>query len=103
MAPDPVIRATLWRANSPNQFHWAEWRDGEESVFFHQGSGETLLLNPLGAFLLKTICNNPVSLETLAQQAAGYFDLPLDEDLTRAINTSLFTFERKGLVLSKKS
>ena len=103
MAPEPVIRTTLWKANAPTQFHWADWEDGEESVFFHQGSGETLLLNPLGVFLLKTVCDEPVSSETLSQQAAGYFDLPVDEDLTRAITTSLLTFERKGLVLSTKS
>lgn len=102
-APDAAVRNALWKANSPTHFHWAEWADGEETVFFHQGSGETLLLNPLGVFLLKTICENPVSSETLTQLTAMYFGLPMDEDLTRTIKTSLFTFERKGLVLSTKS
>ena len=101
--PDAAAKITLWKANSPTQFHWAEWEDGEEYAFFHQGSGETLLLNALGVFLLKTISEHPVSSEELAKLAAGFFGLPMDEDLKRTINTSLFTFERKGLVLSTKS
>ena len=100
---DAVVKKPFWKANSPTHFHWAKWENGEESAFFHQGSGETLLLNPLGVFLLKTICEDQVSSETLAQRAAEYFDLPMDGNLTRAINSSLFTFEQKGLVLSVRS
>jgi len=94
------MTGTIWNANFPDFFVWAEWKGQEPSVVFHQGSGETLLLNPLGAFLLKTVCNEPISIETLAQLTAQYFDLPLDEELTRAISMSLHTFEQKGLILS---
>jgi hypothetical protein len=65
-----------WKANFPDSFLWAEWEDEEASVFFHRGSGETLLLNPLGAYLLKTICSEDISEEKLAQRTVRYFDLP---------------------------
>ena len=91
--------ATLWKANFPELFSWAEWDDEEASVLFHQGSGETLLLNPLGAFLLKTVCHQSATIDTLTQLSGRYFDLPLDDELNKAIRTSLHTFEQKGLVV----
>lgn len=89
---------SLWEANFPAFFHWAAWQDEDESVFYHQGSGETLLLSPLGAFLLKMIATGPTSVEKLALSAAHHFDLPLDNELTTVIATSLQTFAQKGLV-----
>jgi hypothetical protein len=103
MTLEPDITGILWRANFPDFFLWAEWEDEEASVFFHQGSGETLLLNPLGAYLLKTICSEGISIEKLAHRTARYFDLPVDKALLGTINMSLRTFEQKGLVLSSVS
>ena len=94
---------TLWEANFPAFFHWAAWPDEDESVFFHQGSGETLLLGPLGAFLLDQIAAGPTSAKTLAQSAARRFDLPVDDELTNVIDTSLRTFADKGLVFPAPS
>lgn len=91
----------IWRVDFPDFFHWAEWQDEEESVFYHQGSGETLLLNPLGAFVLKTVCNGEISTEKLAQQTAHYFELPMDAALIDGIDLSLRTFEQKGLIHSE--
>ena len=87
----------------PDYFLWAEWEDEEASVFFHEGSGETLLLGPLGAFILKIIGNEPVSTEKLYQLTARNFDLGLDEELTDAVRMSLHTFEQKGLIRSTDS
>ncbi|MCP3870979.1 MAG: hypothetical protein GY703_23360, partial [Gammaproteobacteria bacterium] len=53
--PPVTTHQNLWTANEPDLFHWSEWENEEESVLFHKGSGETLLLNPLGAFLLKAV------------------------------------------------
>lgn len=89
-----------WKANFPDYFLWAEWEAEEASVYFHEGSGETLLLNPLGAFILKAVGNDAISTESLAQLTARNFDLPLDEELTGAIRMSLHTFEQKGLICS---
>ncbi len=95
--------STTWKANFPDLFLWAEWEEEAASVLFHEGSGETLLLNPLGAFLLKTICSGKISTENLVQHTARYFDLPQDEALRETIRASLHTFELKGLILSLPS
>lgn len=89
---------TIWEANFPAYFHWADWQDEGESVFFHQGSGETLLLNPLGAFLLQSIAIGPVSTEKLTLSAAHHFDFALSKELTTAIGASLHSFAQKGLI-----
>ena len=98
MRPGDNADATVWEANFPAYFRWADWADEEESVFFHQGSGETLLLNPLGAFLLKTIAAAPISTKALAQRAATRFDLSADQSLATAIGASLHVFAQKGLI-----
>lgn len=98
MTPEPDTEAAVWKANFPAYFRWADWADEDESVFFHQGSGETLLLNPLGAFLLKTIAAEPLSAKALAQRAATRFDLSADKSLANAIGTSLNLFAQKGLI-----
>ncbi|MCB1763505.1 MAG: hypothetical protein KDI27_10250 [Gammaproteobacteria bacterium] len=88
----------LWRANLPGFFHWAVWDDEEEEVFYHQGSGETLLLNPLGAFILKIIGSAEISTDKLVQLAANHFKLPIDQALIDCIEMSLRTFAQKGLI-----
>lgn len=103
MTSGPDITHTAWKANFPDAFHWAEWDTEENAVLFHEGSGETLMLTPMGAFILKTISINAISTGTLAEQAAQYFDIPLDDKLTGAIRMILRTFEQKGLVLSTLS
>jgi len=95
--------STIWKANFSECFLWAEWETEEASVFFHKGSGETLLLNPLGTFILKTLGNEEASTETLARMTSRNFNLPLDEELRGAIRMSLHTFEQKGLLLPSDS
>jgi len=103
MTAGASIIPTTWKANFPDFFLWAEWEAEEGSVFFHEGSGETLLLNPLGAYLLKTLCSEELSTGKLAQRTARHFDLPLDDELTGAIRMNLHTFEQKGLLLPTAS
>jgi len=98
-----VAATDLWRADLPDLFHWAEWEDEEESVFYHQGSGETLLLNPLGAFVLKTVCNSEISTENLALKTAHHFELPMDAALIDGVALSLRIFQQKGLIYSDTS
>ncbi|MCP3867841.1 MAG: hypothetical protein GY703_07050, partial [Gammaproteobacteria bacterium] len=64
------------------------------------GSGETLLLNPLGAFLLKAVSEKPMSIDELVQHAASFFRTTVDEELIQMVATSLYTFKAKGLVVS---
>lgn len=89
-----------WLANCPNQFYWAVWPDEEDVVFFHQGSGDTLLLNPLGEFLLKRLQSGRQTPSGLSAAAAGYFDVDNNKDMADAVLDSLHVFRTLGLVIS---
>ncbi|WP_428607258.1 HPr-rel-A system PqqD family peptide chaperone [Sedimenticola sp.] len=90
----------LWFANAPDQFCWGVWPDEEEAVLFHQGSGDTLMLNPLGEFLLKRLQIEQQTQSELAASAATYFDISNDNELAGAVYLSLLTFRSLGLVIS---
>lgn len=91
---------TRWFANGPEQFCWADWPDEEEAVLFHQGSGDTLMLNPLGEYLLKRLQQEQLTHQQLSAAAADYFHIDNDAGLTESIVTSLRTFRSLGLVVS---
>lgn len=88
-----------WVANAPRFWCWAEWEEEETCALFHQGSGETLLLNPLGRFVLKAVSDRPMTAQALTSLAAARFQLPEDEALAAAIGVSLASFRQRGLVL----
>lgn len=89
-----------WFANAPEQFCWGVWQNEENAVLFHQGSGDTLMLNPLGEFLLKRLLVAQQTQPELAACAAYYFEIENDGDLADAVLHSLITFRSLGLVVS---
>lgn len=91
-------RERKWTANSPEQFHWAVWDEEEDAVLFHEGSGDTLMLNPLGEFLLKELKKEIKLQGDLSLAAAVYFDLDNDDELKQVVESSLKTFHLLGLV-----
>ena len=89
-----------WFANAPEQFCWSIWLDEEEAVLFHQGSGDTLMLNPLGEFLLKRLQLERQTPSELTRSAADYFEIDANSELVDAVHLSLLTFRSLGLVIS---
>lgn len=89
-----------WFANGAEQFCWGNWPGEEESVLFHQGSGDTLMLNPLGEFLLKRLQIEQLTHAKLAASASDYFEIENDSELAEAVMASLRTFRSLGLVIS---
>jgi len=89
-----------WFANGPEQFCWASWPDEDEAVLFHQGSGDTLMLNPLGEYLLKQLQVKPLNHAQLTASAADYFNIDNDDQLAQSMIDSLRTFRSLGLVVS---
>jgi len=89
-----------WMLNAPQQFNWACWEDEENVVLFHEGSGDTILLNPLGEFLLKTIGDESAISADLAVLACKYFELTDAEELNQVIQQTLDSFRKMGLVIS---
>ncbi len=93
-------RERQWLANSPDQFCWSVWQDEEEAVLFHQGSGDTLMLNPLGEYLLKQLQLERHTQSELTATAAQYFEIDNNSELADAVGVSLRTFQSLGLVIS---
>lgn len=89
-----------WFANAPDQFCWSIWPDEEEAVLFHQGSGDTLMLNPLAEFLLKRLQLESQTPSELTRSAADYFEIDANSELADAVHHSLLTFRSLGLVIS---
>ncbi|GEM_PF-2304839 len=92
-----------WFLNRPEQFHWAVWNDEEDAVLFHGGAGNTLMLNPLGEYLLKALLSDPKNIEELCRGAAHYFDIDNNQDLHDVALSSMQQFRYIGLVLTESS
>jgi PqqD family protein of HPr-rel-A system len=85
----------------PECFHWASWENSEESVLFHAASGDTIIVNQLGEFLLKTIINHESSTHQLAEAAAKSFGFELDDEWISMIYQHLISLEKPGLIRPK--
>lgn len=69
-------------------------------MLFHQGSGDTLMLNPLGEFLLRRLQDHQLTHAELTRSAADYFEIEKESGLAESILSSLHTFRSLGLVVS---
>jgi len=89
-----------WQANCPDQFCWGVWQDEEDAVLFHQGSGDTLMLNHLGEYLLRQLQLSDHTQSQLVADAAQFFELDNNTELADAVAVSMHTFRSLGLVIS---
>jgi PqqD family protein of HPr-rel-A system len=67
-------------------------------VIFDEGSGDTHLLDPLAAELLKVFQDSPGEVPALARRFAARLDLELDADLTGRVRELVNRFVAVGLV-----
>ena len=67
-------------------------------MIFDEGSGDTHLLDPLAAELLKVFQESPGEVPALARRLAARLDLELDADLTGRVRELVNRFVAVGLV-----
>jgi PqqD family protein of HPr-rel-A system len=76
-----------WRA-ATGSFRWRNWDD--EYVLYHEESGDTHRLNPLGARVLQRIAETPIDARTLQADLASEFAIEdpaaVEARLTELIN-----------------
>ena len=65
-APTP----DTWTAVDGGTWHFAAWDDDAFTVFYNQGSGETLLLNALGGQVLRALRERAASVSELRETLA---------------------------------
>ena len=78
------------------RLHWKVWDD--EFVIFDEGSGDTHLLDPLAAELVKVLQESPGHVPALARRLVARLDLELDADLTGRVRELVDRFVAIGLV-----
>jgi PqqD family protein of HPr-rel-A system len=84
-----------WRVAAASDLHWRHWDD--EFVVFNTASGQTHLLNPLGATALRLL-ETPLSVESLCEHLAEVHSIEIDAELQRAVYELVQEMDRIGLI-----
>lgn len=76
--------------------YWKEWDDG--TVVFNAQSGNTHLLSPTAARVLKALEQRPASAIDLAHQLASQVQVDSDQELTAQVEKLLANLDALGLI-----
>jgi len=83
---------------APNaQLQWRSWEG--ETVVYHPPSGDTHILHPLAAEILRHLDGHTIDIAQLAAHVAQTFDLQPDEELHRQIEYCINQFTNLGLIV----
>jgi PqqD family protein of HPr-rel-A system len=85
-----------WQLAEGCRLHWKAWDD--EFVIFDEGSGDTHLLDPLAAEVLKLLEQSPGDVADLARRTVARLDLAPDPDLAARVLELVRRFAAAGLV-----
>lgn len=78
-----------WQVIAGVELAWKIW--GDEQVVYHGGSGDTHLLNPVAARLLRTLQESPSSILELSDEVVG-------DDLCEEIEQNIRLLNRLCLI-----
>jgi PqqD family protein of HPr-rel-A system len=85
-----------WRTVPGSLFRWREW-DGE-FVLYHESSGDTHRLNPLGARAVMLLLASAAGVGELSGRLATEFALEGDAELTVSVDRLLLHLYGLGLI-----
>ncbi len=85
-----------WQLAEGCRLHWKAW--DQEFVVFDEGSGDTHLLDPLAAEVLKALEESPGEVPGLARRVVARLDLARDTDLHERVRELVERFVVAGLV-----
>ena len=86
----------LWRLNPVCQLKWRSW--GNEYILYNSASGQTHLLNELGASALNLLSAGELSACNLRQTLAAKCDLADDSEFQSYIDNMLKSMDSLGLI-----
>ena len=87
----------IWRLNPCACLHWLSW--DEDHIVFNAASGQTHVLNELGAAILHLLEENALNSVEIGQRiVTQYEELVLDTDLSAAIEALLENLDILGLI-----
>lgn len=85
-----------WGFNSECRLHRRRW--GEDCIIFNAASGQTHLLNELGAEILHCLQAADMTVAELGEQLATQYDLAVDEQLLTSIQDLVINMDELGLI-----
>jgi len=86
-----------WQLNPVCRLHWRQW--DQDYLLFNAASGQTHMLNELGAAILLLLEKNMLNNQELIEQLVVHYDgLIADSKLQEAVDNLLITLDSLGLV-----
>ncbi|MFO1432339.1 MAG: HPr-rel-A system PqqD family peptide chaperone [Candidatus Competibacteraceae bacterium] len=86
-----------WRLNPCARLHWLSW--DEDHIVFNAASGQTHVLNELGAAILHLLEENTLNSVEIGRRIVNqYEELVLDTELAAAIDALLENLDMLGLI-----
>lgn len=82
-----------WRAAD---LKWKSWEDGK--LVFHTASGNTHVVNPLAASILRTLADQPTGPAEVSQRIAAEAQLENDDELLQSVEKLLANLDELGLI-----
>jgi PqqD family protein of HPr-rel-A system len=72
------------------------WSD--ECVIFNQVSGETHLINGIGALIFRLISEKPLTRTVLLQNIQNIFEFEIDTSVEELLDNLVFEYQKLGLL-----
>ncbi len=85
----------LWQST---KLIWKSW--GDEVLVFNVASGNTHLLSPMAAQVLKSLEKLPLTTSQVAQKLALSANLSVDEEISQQVENLILNLDELGLVES---
>ena len=96
-----VPTQTVWTRTLGSELHWASW--DEEEVVYDAGSGDTHVLDPITALLLKRLQSTSAKTSELADLVAAELKVDSGDELLARVHRSLIGLRTLSLVDSVSS
>jgi PqqD family protein of HPr-rel-A system len=90
------LKNICWRTITDFDICWHHW--GDEYIAYHSGSGETHLLDPILAEILKSLLDQPANISELAGRVASSLELVQDDEMIGYVEQAALDFQRLGLI-----
>ena len=85
-----------WMVPYESKLYWHSW--GDEFVVYDGGSGDTHLLDAVGANALQSLEREPATLSELTEKMAASWDLEVQGELSDYLARLLSNLHKLGLV-----
>lgn len=85
-----------WRLNRACRLHWRHW--DEDYILFNAASGQTHVVNELGADVLRLLEKKSASAGELLEGLAASYGLAPDSELAAGVRRLLVDLDQLGLI-----